>query len=269
MVESKQKPVEIGESVLASDVKPKISPLTDDEVYALAMQAKGDPAAMPALWDAVEPMIHLWVFKRMARQGDRGTRLYEFDDLIQAGYLALAEAVEAYAPERGKFWVILNIKMRQQIAAIAGTAQSPRAEVFAKSLNEPMPGTDDSIPIDLLEDEAAEAAYDDMVESMDYSQMRAVLDECIDNLPPEQAAVIRAHYYDGKAKKDIAAAMGKSPSTIKDWEDKALVNLRKPKNAEKLRPHLYSEALLANGWHAFRDRGYVSRVEVLALAGCD
>ena len=63
------------------------------------MRAKSDASCMLQLWNAVERFVHQ---KAMAYIGDN-RRLYDPEDLIQQGYIALSYAVRTYEPKGMQF----------------------------------------------------------------------------------------------------------------------------------------------------------------------
>lgn len=84
-------------------------------------------------------------------------------------------------------------------------------------------------------------------------------------MPPEQAAVIRERYYAGKKQKDVAANTGVGLSRVRRLEENAMLYLRRPKNTQRLHSFMYPDFYVGNGLQAFKNRGYTSRVEVLAM----
>jgi hypothetical protein len=51
----------------------------------LAVQAKTDPAYMEPLWEEVRRFVGKYAYKHFLYSRERGTRLYDDDDLMQVG----------------------------------------------------------------------------------------------------------------------------------------------------------------------------------------
>lgn len=240
-----------------------------DEVSALAVRAKDDPALMAELWDGVQGNLTAWVRRHAARRFGQGTRLFEADDLTQSGYLALVDTVADYDPDRGSFWAILHFHVLRRFIEVTGggSHRDKRPHLFANSLDQTISREDGEIAFD-VEDETAAAAFERVEDELHHAQLRACLDECMADMPPEQAALIRERYYGGKDQKDIAADTGRGADHIRRLEENAMLYLRRPKNTQRLRPFLYYDAYTGNGIGSFKhrgERGFTSKVEALAI----
>lgn len=111
---------------------------------------------------------------------------------------------------------------------------------------------------------------EDVLDRIQREQLCAVLWECVDSLEDRQPEVIRKRYQEGRTLEAIGADYGVTREVIRQTEQKALRELRKPRNSKRLRPFLpeaeriYSMALVGNGVGNF-DRTWTSSTERVAL----
>lgn len=182
-----------------------------DEVSALAVRAKDDPALMAELWDGVKYFVRLSAYKYISRayawQG-QSTRHFDADDLIQSGYLALVDAVKGYDPERGAFITYLGFYIRNRFAEVAGRRGTKRRPEFeADSLDTPIGEDGDTSMGAMLADPNAEFA-DDITEREALKQDCAALLTEIDELPKRQRQVLMLTVRDGLSLEAAAEVMG-------------------------------------------------------------
>lgn len=103
------------------------------------------------------------------------------------------------------------------------------------SLDSPTAADDDISVGDLLADDTdIEADY--MVLAMQEAVRAAV-----DSLEAQQAFVIRSHWLEDGKVADIGKEMGLPPESVRRLESKGMMELRKPRNARRLRPFLVDE----------------------------
>lgn len=228
------------------------------------LSKEGDRAALADLWKQNTGLLFMLMsrfFPLCARYG-----LTE-DDLRQESYFALLRAVKAYDPAKG---LLLASYMSFHIRNVAHEALGGRRKKpppFIASLDEPLPGAEDeSLTLgNTIPDVSAEAAFEEIQDDWQREQLQACMEDCLLQLQPEQAETIRAHYFEGKTLKAIAEKKGCTPEYVRQLESKALRSFRHPRISRQLRPFLDDHH--GYGLQSFRDRGYVSLVEVLAGAG--
>ena len=198
------------------------------DVSLLAVQAKDNPARMAALWDAVGRLIALWAYKYMTEGGNAGTRLYEADDLIQAGYVALVDAVDAYDPDKGELTTILRYHVLNRFSEVSGTRGTKRRpEVYAASLDMPLFDGSDTTRADLLTDTTADFA-DDIIDREAIRQDCAAIRAEIDKLPDAERQALMLTAWDGLTLKEAAQVMAvKSPDWVRQLRMKAAQRVRR------------------------------------------
>lgn len=134
-----------------------------------------------------------------------------------------------------------------------------------------------SLDVSLSEDEEltlgdtvpnSEDPEGDLLERMQYEQLRAVSWPMVDALPEKQAQVIHMRYRGRMTLKEAGGRIGADIKEARQWEAKAMRNLRRPENVQKLRPFLpeamESMAYCGNGVQSFR-RTWTSSTERTAL----
>lgn len=95
-------------------------------------------------------------------------------------------------------------------------------------------------------------------ERLTGEQLKRELWACVDSLPEEQAGVIRRRYREGETLWEAGETIGRSVERVRQIEQKALRELRKPARADRLRPFLpeaeriYNAALRGGGVGRFR-----------------
>ena len=129
-----------------------------------------------------------------------------------------------------------------------------------------------SIDIPLSDDKDASSLYelipgeenmeDDIIDRLDYENLKNTLWQCVDGLEGNQPRVIRLVYESGMNREEAGAEIGIDKNAVRLQEQKALRKLRYGKNAGKLEPY-YESYIKA---HAY-DRGteWDSITERLAL----
>ena len=141
-----------------------------------------------------------YIYQQAARwcKAFEGRRGVEIDDLMQAGYEALARAVAVWKPEAGGFLTALTFCLKPAFATIYSvqTERDKRDPLNnATSLDAPLAGTDeDCTLVDTIFDEESERAFD-IAERVERCQAvrRAVL-----RLPPEQREALIAEFWRGE-----------------------------------------------------------------------
>ena len=198
-------------------------------INVLAVQARGNPALMLPLWDAVRGLVVWWANKR-ARYA---TRLFDVDDLIQAGYLALTDAVASYVLEKGDFTAWLSFYVRSYFAeAACRRGRKHRPEIDAVSLDTPF-GEGGDILGDMVADPAAEFA-DSVVELEAARQDYALIMTEIDRLPDYLRLAIMLTCWKGLGLRAAAKAMGVSRNTVASYVGTAKRKIRESEAARQI-----------------------------------
>jgi len=206
-------------------------------VEELAALAKDDYTCRLPLWDAVRRLVCFWAnrYTQHAHNlDDQGTRLYDVDDLIQAGYLALHDAIATHDPERGEFIPYFHFYVRSRFAEVAGRRGTKRRpEVYVSSLDEPIGGDADVVLVDTVADPAADFA-DGLIDREALRQDCAAVMVEVGKLPDDQRRALLLTGKDGFTFSAAAEVMGVSPEDVRQHRDKARRTIRSTKIARQI-----------------------------------
>ena len=202
--------------------------MTTNEELVAAVQA-GDHDALLKLWEQVRRLVlkqaHKWV----------GAGGLEVDDLMQCGFIAVMEAVDSYDGSAAfTTWLMLCLR-REFAAACFQRTERQRREPLLNALSIDAPLTDDTgAPFtlaDILEDPTAAVAMEAVDEQDHDDRLRAVLEEAIAGLMPEQQEAVRRRYYWREPPQPPG------PERLRDnaAHDAALKRLRHPSVSKRLR----------------------------------
>ena len=198
----------------------------------LAVKAKaGDNDALLQLWEQNDGLAHIFAarrYKRLVAQDNMHGA--DYDDLMQAVFLALVDAVGYYDPEKehsfSNYW---GTCVKTEFNSLLGTRSQKRDPIdFSVSLDTPL--TDETDP-DLLVDIIPDPSDD--YEKKDHEIWCAELHEAVEKVlaehVPDQEKVLRLRFYDGLNIKETAEQTGLPYSVCRQVCAAALRELRKPK----------------------------------------
>ena len=181
----------------------------------VTQQSTETNAAARAVQDGKEDILVLWLSCRqyVMQQARRWYRAFEgrrgvaLEDLEQAGFLALAKAVETWKPESSAFstWLTFHLKSAFAAAYRVRTNHELKDPLNdATSLDVPPAGADeDCILRDIIPDVAAARAF----EAVEQQELCEAVQNALAKLPEEQQAAIYGEFWQGKtADPDIRRA---------------------------------------------------------------
>ena len=171
----------------------------------VTQQSAETNAAARAVQDGKEDILVLWLACRqyVMQQARRWYRAFEgrrgvaLEDLEQAGFLALAKAVETWKPESSAFstWLTFHLKSAFAAAYRVHTNHELKDPLNdATSLDVPPAGADeDCILRDIIPDVAAARAF----EAVEQQELADAVQESLQSLPENlREAMIDAFWYD-------------------------------------------------------------------------
>ena len=158
-----------------------------------AMVQAGDRDALLPLWEQVRRLV-LKYARRWSGLGG-----LEVDDLMQVGFIAVMEAADTYDGSAAfTTWLMLCLR-REFAAACFQRTERQRREPLLNALSIDAPLTDDAWDpftlADTLEDPSASEAMGAVDERDHDDRLRAVLEEALARLTPEQQEAVRRRYY--------------------------------------------------------------------------
>lgn len=167
-------------------------------------------------------------------------------------------------PSRRELCAALDLT-REQLENL----QRDALTIDVRSTAEQIGGEEDDIT---LEDTiaAAEDPAQDTIDKIQREELAAELWDCVDDLKPQQAAVIRDRYRNGHTLKECGEALGVSIERARQIEMNAIRELRKTRYMKRLRPYLtdqaaYSMGLKSTGLSSFKHNGSSQELAMIRL----
>jgi len=161
-------------------------------------------------------------------------RAIDTDDLMQAGFIGLMAAVEAWEPERGAWSTIATMYIKRHMRAALGiqSGRPSKLHMGALSLDRPLTAEDDTTPTmgDMLEDDTLPGSDAELLQGEIVSTMRAA----VDALPGTQSQAVQLHYLQGQSFRATAEVLGCTPSQTRTIEGNGFRNLRRSASVKAL-----------------------------------
>lgn len=238
-----------------------------------ALAAAGDMQALAELWTLHRGLLCLLCRKWYSRHRDMATAHgLTLEDLEQEAFFVLKYAVDHYAPAKGAFTTMLGFAFKHHIRGVlcgdhmrvirdddgktARVASNPLNGCI--SLDEAPPGTDELTRADMIEDPAAQDAFDRIEERYYTEQLHAALEEALDTLTEREAQIIRARYFEGKTTATLGSEMGVNKSRIQQIERAALHKLaHKEGRLRQFRAEISGRVYRGTGFTAWEQSGSV------------
>lgn len=199
------------------------------------------------LWEEMKGLIAWWAKRFFAVNSAYGISLgLEWmtpqnnkrciDDLVQAGFIGLVNAVEHYDPERGSFTTLLSrylLRAFQEATAGRSIKQQNDPLLRCRSLDEHVGDEDgDTILLDLVPDERNEIA--DAEEKIFTEQLHNALEAALNAIPEREAAVIRSEFYDGCKQWETAEKLHTTPGRVHQLKKDGLRHIWNSSSRKKL-----------------------------------
>lgn len=204
--------------------------MTNEALVTLIQQGRSD--LVPVLWFQVERFIAQrakhWTLANRSR--------VEFDDLYQAGFLAVMEAVRTFDRKRGvKFVTWLGYPLHKAFQDVLGIrTERQRRDPLRNAVSLDAPVQEDEISLrDMVQDPRDDIS--DAEHRIFLEQLRTALQQALHTLPKEQREILLLRFRDGMTRVQIAEAVGEKLSTVLAQESKGLQHLGRGKNAVQLR----------------------------------
>lgn len=214
--------------------------MTNEEL-ATAIQA-GDNDLMEQLWKQCFCFIRQQAIKSSRAFQNRPD--FDVDDLTQAGYIALCEAVRCFQEGRGGFINFLSFYLKTEFAKVAGFyTEKQKKDPIKNAVRLDAPAYNDadnettigeSIPV-------YEQGFDDVEESLFNQQLSVVLDQAMEQLPEKQRRAIELYYLHGKTYAQIAEIWNCSKNNVREHSDTGLRNIKNGEFAPTLSEILYGD----------------------------
>ena len=231
--------------------------MSNEELVA-AIQAGED--RWGELWEQVAGLVKWKANHIMTALDLRGSSCgVELDDLMQSGYLALVKAVETYDPANGAFSTWLMFHLKNTFAEATGyRTQRGRNEPLntAFSLDKPLTDeSDSSLFGDFVPDQRAAATMEAIEEKEYRRQLREAVEAVLADIPEQSREVIQMRIFQEMTLLQVAEIQGTTPERIRQKENKAIRELRRPRIACRLRSFYDFNSYFGTGLGAFRTTG--------------
>lgn len=181
----------------------------------------GETDLTMTLWRNVKRFVAAQAIQFSRRPGR-----YEVDDLIQAGFIAMLRAIDAYVPEKASFIHFLAFYLRAEFPNADGIGRKADPLTESISLETPLSDEWDSNTLqELIED--PNDRIGELEREIWLEQLRGTLDAALNELSEEQRNTLTARYYAGKTVSETAAATDSTTTEIRKREHDGLKKLRK------------------------------------------
>ncbi len=208
--------------------------MTNEE---LAVEIQAGKAGYGELWE----QVHRFVMK----QANRYFSLYgglcagagvELDDLIQCGFLALRDAVQAFEPARGyTLLAYMKYPLLNRFQEACGNRTSRRDPLNScDSLDRPVGEEDGTSLGDFLPDIGASDAMENVEERVYSQELHNALSAALDTLEEKQRDTLHRRYWNCDTLDAIAKDYGVPRERVRKMEAKALYVLRYGKCRKQL-----------------------------------
>lgn len=198
----------------------------------VAMIQAGAEERMGELWEQVEQLVKWKANRVMGALEAHGGCGVVFDDLYQSGYPALVEAVETYDPAAGAFSTWFMYYLRKAFAEATGyRTQRERNEPLNNFLSLDTPLTDDANSDTIMEvvaDPGSLRGLESVEEAEFRKELHEALETALQTLPDNYREVLRLRYWENLTLEDIGEQRSTSKERIRQMENKAIRQLRKP-----------------------------------------
>ena len=231
--------------------------MRSNEELAIAIKA-GEKEAMNQLYYQCKGFICKQAIRWGVAWRDRPS--FDTDDLMQAGYMALYDAVEHYQPERGGFLNFLLFYLKIEFSNVAGCrtpAQMKEPLNTYISLETPVRSETegeitlaDTIP-------AEEEGFCKVEESVYHEQLSEMIHEALCALPDRQGMMIAAYYLQGFTLAKLGEDMNISGERTRQIIRDGMQSLRSGKYMQLLREFMFPDAdeYQYTGFNAWRASG--------------
>ncbi len=193
------------------------------------------------------------------------------EDVAQELFLAYHAALMAFDPESGyQFTTYLTYHVKNALRSVLGIRRKNRElPPMPLSLDEPLGETEDSDTRgSLVPDPDAALAFEDAKSRIWCEQLHDALDQCLDSIDKQPAAIIRGRFFDGLTREALAKQAGISAAHAQQLERKGMRQLRHGKNLRRLkqfRDDIASGIYHGTGFNAWRYGGSVEERIVIRL----
>lgn len=220
----------------------------------------GATERMGELWDQVVGLVKWKAIRTMRGLEERsGSYGVDFDDLVQSGYPALVKAVETYTPGIGAFFTWFMFYLRNAFRRATGyRTQRERNEPLNTALSLDTPLSDDADSgsfLDVIADPTGQRWRESLEETVWRKQLQEAVETVMEKIPEGCREVLRLRYWEGLTLEEVGNLRGVTKERARQMENKAIRQLRQPRNACHLRPFYDFDFYCHTSLNAFNQSG--------------
>lgn len=228
------------------------------EEMVVAIQG-GNVALLEPLWDKLHRLVHTFAYRYYVATEGRGGVTVE--DLEQAGFLAVMDAIPRYDPEEAAFSTYMVKYLRKHFQETSGRLyKDTKGYLMPKdalntcvSLNMTVDDEEKTEMMDLIEDSAT--YIENVEEKIWHEQLRDAVDRVLSEIPDDMAEVLRLRNYGRLTLDQIGERCHVDRERVRQLENRAIRKLREPKLSCRLRPFYDFNVYSGTGAAAFRRSG--------------
>lgn len=197
--------------------------MTNEELTA---EIKAGRTGYGELWEQVQAFVRQQAARYMYQNaGLCAGAGVEFEDLLQAGFLALHNAVKGFEPEAGMSFVgYLAFHLKRYFRACCGIRTSKRDPLDqAARLDAPVSDEDGAATLgELTPDAQAEAEWEAIEDEVFQEQLRGAMTKVLDTLDARQQDIIRRRFWYRETLAGIAGHTGITLERVRQIEGQAM-----------------------------------------------
>ena len=198
--------------------------LTNEELVTLIKQ--GDRSKIPALWEQISRFVSWKAVKAAEALKDRAW--VDYEDLYNAGFLALAAAIDTYKEDCGAFTTWLTFYLKDAFAEAAGyrtRTQQENSKLCTVSLDKPLGDDEDGTIGDLIADPTDYMAGAE--ERIYTEQLHNALEDALDAIDEQESRALRLRHYEQKTLNETGDALGVTSGQARTLEYNGLKHIRR------------------------------------------
>ena len=179
----------------------------------------------------------------------------EYEDLVQTAFLGLVKAQETFDPAAGKrFAGWAAWFFARELRSLLGwqNASQPPAHCYAVRLDAPINPEDSD---DTLLDTLADDTLPPVEANLEADELKALIDQALDNLQPEQADALRGRYMRGLSEREIADLSGVDVKQAHSCIVRGMAALRRDRRFLRHAAELADIPNFSTGYQAFTVNG--------------
>ena len=206
--------------------------MTNEELAQLIKQ--GNKRYYATLWEQTSRLIHKLIYKHASKR--KLPNDIDFDDILQCGYFAMVNAVNAYSPEKDlKFNTYLEFQVMNAIQLTIDRGQrkgmnTPRLQEYSYNRTVSNSEGEEVEIIDLMPDKQSPRIY----EGAELTDLQERVWQAVAELPEKLREIITGYYFNSENLPTQAEKLGVSVETVRQRKRQALRILERNRALKQL-----------------------------------